>query len=137
MTLFLLFGLLFTGINPEFTLDLNNIKEAKGSIYVAVYNRQDDFLKQDRIYRHKIMPVSQTGTVRISMGDLPQGAYAVSCFHDVNGNGQLDTDWAGIPSEPYCFSNNARPKFRAPKWSEAVFQYPAGGFKMDLKMEKW
>jgi uncharacterized protein (DUF2141 family) len=137
MTFILIVGLLFSTFQSEFSLELNNIQEAKGSIYIAVYNQPDDFLKQDRIFRHKIMPVSQAGTMRVSMGDLPPGAYAVSCFHDVNGNGKLDTDWVGIPVEPYCFSNNARPKFRAPKWTEAVFQYPAGGMKMGLKMEKW
>ncbi|MBL7808160.1 MAG: DUF2141 domain-containing protein [Saprospiraceae bacterium] len=137
MTSFLLFGLLFNHFQPEFALELNNIQDASGSVYIAIYNKSDDFLKYDHIYSRKIVPVSQTGTMRVSIHDLPPGAYAVSCFHDVNGNGQLDTDWMGIPTEPYCFSNNARPKFRAPRWSEAVFQFPGEGLNMRLKMEKW
>lgn len=137
MTSFLLFGLLFNHFQSEFALELNNIQDASGSVYIAIYNKSDDFLKYDHIYSRKIVPVSQTGTMRVSIHDLPPGAYAVSCFHDVNGNGQLDTDWMGIPTEPYCFSNNARPKFRAPRWSEAVFQFPGEGLNMRLKMEKW
>ncbi|HAD13852.1 MAG TPA: hypothetical protein DCF33_15605 [Saprospirales bacterium] len=137
MPLLLLLTFFYPGFQPELSLELNNIQESKGSIYIAVYNKSDDFLNYDRIFVRKVVPVSQSGSMQVSLGALAQGSYAVSCYHDVNGNGKLDSDWMGIPSEPYCFSNNARPKFRAPRWSEAVFQYPASGLKMSLKMEKW
>lgn len=40
--------------------------------------------------------------------NVPYGEYAVKMFHDENGNGDLDTNFIGIPSEAYGFSNNAR-----------------------------
>ena len=63
------------------------------------------------------------------------GYYAISCFQDLNNNGILDKNLLGIPTEPYAFSQNARPKFRAPSWEEAQFYY--NGQSIQLKLESW
>jgi len=57
---------------------------------------------------------------------VPPGQYAVRLFHDVNGNGQFDTNPFGIPTEPFAFSNNARGRFGPATWEEAVFTVTAG-----------
>jgi uncharacterized protein (DUF2141 family) len=67
---------------------------------------------------------------------LPAGNYAVSAYQDLNGNGKLDKNLVGIPSEPYGFSNNARPKFRAPNWDETRFELRADT-QIEIKLEKW
>lgn len=55
--------------------------------------------------------------------DIPYGEYAAKMFHDENGNGDLDTNFLGIPSESYGFSNNARalglPAYERVKFSVA------------------
>jgi uncharacterized protein (DUF2141 family) len=124
-------------VPPILQLICTNIAEAKGSIYVAVFDRQEDFLNTDKMRAQRIVPVSQTGQVNISFTDLPPGTYAISCFHDVNGNGQIDKNWMGIPTEPYGFSNNARPKFRAPNWGETKFELKAAGGAITIRLEKW
>ena len=124
-------------IDPALQVEFSNIREVKGSIYVAVYDRESSFMKTDQIRSKKIVPVSEKGKLKISLGALPAGKYALSCFHDVNGNGKLDTNWMGIPSEPYGFSNNARPKFRAPKWAEAAFDWAGSGGVIPVRLEEW
>ena len=52
---------------------------------------------------------------------LPPGEYALSIFYDKNDNGELDTNFIGIPKEPVALSNNARPSFGPPKYKDAVF----------------
>lgn len=49
---------------------------------------------------------------------LPEGVYAVACFVDENGNGKIDKNWLGIPSEPYCFSANYKPVLSAPDFED-------------------
>ena len=51
--------------------------------------------------------------------DVAPGEYAVAVHHDANANGKLDANFLGIPKEGYGVSNDARPTFRAPKFSEA------------------
>lgn len=118
-------------------ISLTGISASKGSIYVAVYDRKEAFLNFEKMCARRIVPVGADGSVAISLTELPPGTYAISCFHDLNGNGRLDTNWAGIPSEPYGFSNNARPKFRAPNWDETKFNLTASGSNISIRLAKW
>ncbi|MNR30585.1 hypothetical protein D3C85_1480510 [compost metagenome] len=56
------------------------------------------------------------------MFDLPAGAYGMKAFHDVNGNGKMDTNPFGMPSEPFAFSNNAVGNMGPAKWDRARFE---------------
>jgi uncharacterized protein (DUF2141 family) len=58
--------------------------------------------------------------------DVPPGTYAVSVFHDENGNGKLDKNFVGVPSEGYGVSNNHTSAMSAPKWADAVFVVEPG-----------
>jgi uncharacterized protein (DUF2141 family) len=57
------------------------------------------------------------GGARTVLKGLAPGSYAVSVFHDANGNGRLDR-FAGIPREGYGFSNNPAFRPRAPRFAE-------------------
>lgn len=116
---------------------ITNLQEPTGNLYVAVFDREENFLKPDKARYQKIVPVHKTGSVELVFPDIPDGYYAISCFHDENGNGTLDKNWLGIPTEPYCFSNNARPRFRAPRWDEAKFSFAAGKPVPRLYLKKW
>jgi uncharacterized protein (DUF2141 family) len=51
--------------------------------------------------------------------DLKPGDYAIKAFHDVNGDGKMNTNPFGFPIEPVAFSNNARPNMGPPVWDLA------------------
>lgn len=76
----------------------------------------------DKAVRTATLPITK-GTARVVWSGLQGGNYAVSVFHDANGNGKLDT-FAGIPREGYGFSRNPPFRPRAPRWEEAVFPLP-------------
>ena len=116
-------------------LQFSNIDAAQGSIYLAVYDKRHKFLDETAVLFQKVIPVVQSGNLEIALPELPAGTYAISCFHDVNGNGKLDTNFLGIPTEPYGFSNNARPKFRAPNWEEAKFDWQPGAEMLRIRLE--
>ncbi|NBW08978.1 MAG: DUF2141 domain-containing protein [Caulobacteraceae bacterium] len=52
---------------------------------------------------------------------VPVGDYAVKSFHDVNGDGRMNTNPFGMPTEPYAFSNNARGNMGPATWDQAHF----------------
>lgn len=118
------------------SIGLTGIAETKGALYVAVYSRAEDFMKTEKAHTLKVIPVKKGGRADFTLTDLPAGAYAVSAYQDLNGNGKLDKNIVGIPTEPYGFSNNARPKFRAPRWEEARIEVSADA-KIEIKLEKW
>ena len=58
----------------------------------------------------------------IALGDLAPGRYALFAMHDANGNGDLDRNLLGIPTESYGFSNGAAGTVGPPSFDAAAVQ---------------
>ena len=78
---------------------------------------------------------AQFPVARITLPDLKPGVYALKCFVDDNANGELDTGWLGIPSEPYGFSNNAFRLGVPPTFEMAKFTVTDGANVQRIKMK--
>ncbi|CAL1690294.1 hypothetical protein MMB232_00416 [Brevundimonas subvibrioides] len=61
------------------------------------------------------------GERTVTFDGLPDGDYGVKAFHDVNGNGRMDTNPFGMPTEPFAFSNNAVGNMGPAGWDRAHF----------------
>lgn len=81
-----------------------------------------------------ILP-ARTGTVVFATDALPPGDYAIRVMHDVNGNGELDSNLVGMPKEPWGMSNNARGNFGPPKFEDAKFSLQ-GSAELSIRVEK-
>ena len=75
------------------------------------------------------------GEITWRIDDLPFGRYAISAYHDENGNGELDTGLFGIPSEDYGFSNNARGGFGPPDFADAAFDFTESGQALEIWLD--
>jgi uncharacterized protein (DUF2141 family) len=105
------------------TVRVVGARNASGEIRVALFQNAEGFpsdaSKALRTQPAQIDP--QTLSAKVSFAGIPQGVYAVSVFHDENGNGKLDKNLVGIPKEAYGASNNPPKKMRAPTFDEAKF----------------
>ena len=79
------------------------------------------------------LPVEGIACV-FSFSNLPPGAYAVAVYHDENGNGRLDTNLLGLPTERYGFSNNARRILFFPPSFAARFTVSALGTTISVRL---
>jgi len=48
---------------------------------------------------------------------------------------KLDTNWLGIPTEGYGFSNDAKALLSAPSFSAASFPYGGQDMKLTIKLQ--
>lgn len=103
------------------TIVFNNLDQKAGKIYIAWYNKEEDFAMEDKIHLAKAVEVKGKNTVAVVFENILPGTYAIAAFFDQNGNGKMDTNFFGIPKEKYGFSNNARPLMRAATFKEASF----------------
>lgn len=124
---FLGFSLLMLCLSPwcvsgqnTLTVRAEGIESSEGFIAVGVYNTDDTFLKKGKTFAGVFEP-TQAGKTIITIKDLPQGTYAVSIFHDKNGNKALDTNFFGIPKEPVAFYKGKLKTFGPPDFEECAF----------------
>lgn len=108
------------GAQHTLTIEAEGITSSDGFIAVGVYNTDDTFLKEGKTFAGTFEP-SKEGTTKITIPDLPEGTYAVSIFHDENGNKELDTNFIGIPKEPVAFYKGKMKTFGPPDFKECAF----------------
>jgi uncharacterized protein (DUF2141 family) len=90
----------------------------QGLVNAALYT-EAGWLKPDQVLRGLREPVGAEGKTVLVYRDVPAGAYAVSLFQDENGNGRLDRNPAGIPTERYGFSRDALGRMGPPAFADA------------------
>lgn len=103
----------------ELVVKVHGIQIQEGSLMIALFDSEENFLGKRLGGGSK--PVNGDSLMFTFKG-LSEGVYAVSIFQDINDNKKLDSNFMGIPNEPYAFSNNAKGMFGPPKFEDCKFQ---------------
>ena len=101
-------------------LNVKNIKHDKGKILIAIYNKEEEFMKER--FADKSVKVDALESLKVEF-QLPPGRYAITIFHDINDNNELNTNFIGIPKEPYGFSNNPKITLGPPNFKQTSFDF--------------
>src|SRR5690606_29746871 len=104
------------------TVRIENLNLKKGDIYIAWYNNPAGFGKPEHNYLSKVEGVEGVQSWEYTFKNIPEGQYAIAVFFDTDGNGKLSTNFMGVPSEKYAFSNNAFKRTRMVRFEEAAFE---------------
>jgi len=115
-------ALLLLPITPwaaDLQVNIEGLRHENGFVYVALFNSEANFLNTEAMLSGKRLKASST--IRTWFSDLQPGTYAISVYHDANGNGKLDKNLLGLPTESYGFSNNAVEIGRTPSFGQAAF----------------
>ncbi len=110
----------------ELTVTIDNLRSDQGQLLLCVFSAESSD-REAFPDCTKGRPVRQSkesirgGKVIVAYKGLKDGIYAVAAIHDENGNGALDTNFLGIPSEGICISNNPR-LLGKPVFDEARFE---------------
>lgn len=100
-------------------ITIKGIENKGGVMMIALFNEDDKFLKTPSYYQEVV--ISDETEIEVVFKDIPYQRYAVSIYHDINENGELDSNMVRIPKEPIGFSNDYFPKFGPPKFKNAAF----------------
>jgi len=139
MRVVILFLILFTsGIQllfGQYKLDVHiqGVLYPKGSIAIAIYTDETDFLDFEEAYRYYSIPANEKHSFVFS--DLKEGTYAIAAFYDANSNDQLDTNILGIPKEALGTSGNSKNKFGPPKFKNCKF-YLNSNQAIEIELKK-
>jgi uncharacterized protein (DUF2141 family) len=116
----------------DLTIEVRGVANDKGSVLAAIYDKTETWMKTTV---GTARAAARQGVVTLTLKDLADGEYAASLFHDENGNGKLDRNAFGMPTEPYGFSMDARGKFGPPPFERAKFKLDAsnGNIVVNIK----
>lgn len=117
-------------------VEIQNIQNAQGTIWIGIYDSKESFLIKEKALL-KGYEVKNKGTVQVPVDHVKFGPCAVAIMHDVNGNGEMDRNWLGIPTEPYAFSKEPRSKWRLPRFREVVFDFEPQHNHLSVTLDRW
>src|SRR5690606_21055507 len=97
-------------------VEVSGLKNNTGEVLISLYDNENFFPTDadNAVSKHRAKIVNGTASVVIT--DLKFGRYAAAVMHDENKNEKLDVNGAGIPTEGFGFSNNAKGSFGPPSF---------------------
>jgi uncharacterized protein (DUF2141 family) len=121
----------------ELRITVEGIRSPHGTILIGLYDNiesftraielssKDGFLNDPNRFAAVALRANAAMQSSVVFTNLDPGQYAIILFHDQNGNGKLDRNALGVPTEPYGFSNNVQGFLGPPAFKKAVVQVSA------------
>lgn len=115
------------------TVRFTNVRNARGVVHACLTANPRHFpdCRGDPGAVRSTVPAN-AGTIRFAQ--LPAGRYAVTLFHDENGNHKLDM-LMGMPREGFGFSGNPKIRFGAPRFGQVTIAVPPGQTVQTIRMQ--
>ncbi|WP_225895259.1 DUF2141 domain-containing protein [Leptolyngbya sp. NIES-2104] len=98
---------------------VDGIRQQQGQVCVSLFAGSQGFPDRgDRAVRAQCVPAGKR--TALTFRNVAFGNYAIAVYHDRNGNGKLDRNFLGIPTEGFGFSRNPVIRTGAPRFGEAA-----------------
>ncbi len=118
----------------EIHLQITNTRSEQGVIRILIFKDSEGFPEErSKAFQALSIPILELEK-KNSIEDLPPGEYALSIFHDEDGDGKIRKSPVGYPLEKYGFSNNPKILFSVPSFEKCVIQIEKGETKL-LRIE--
>ena len=118
----------FTAQTKNIIVTIENISSDSGKVGYALYNK-DNFMKKPIMGMESKI---ENGKTTVTFENIVPGEYAITCFHDKNGNGKMDFAANGMPLEDYGASNNNM-SFGPPNYDDAKFVVADKNVSLNIK----
>lgn len=136
LIIFCLFGLMAkTQDTATLFVEIQSLRINTGTVYVSLHDGPEGFPGGEGNKVDGVIAIIKDDKAFAVFNGVAFGEYGVSVFHDENDNGEMDTNWIGIPKEGVGASNNAKGKMGPPKYEDAKFQFKSDGQKIKLDMD--
>lgn len=109
------------------TVIVINLENNEGMARIALTNSLENYNRRENPFRGISSEIDSNNTVKVIFEDIPFGEYGLKMYHDEDNDDEMDTNFIGIPSEDYGFSNNASGSFGPPDWEDAKFEFTRDG----------
>lgn len=93
--------------NSSLNIKIENLSSTNGKVYFKLIKEGQEFGVESRGLVERIITLAEK-KLEFQIDSLQNGNYAILVFHDENNNGELDTNFFGLPKEGVGNSTNYR-----------------------------
>lgn len=139
-----LMGFVVGCFGADLVINVEHITSKEGKVLLFVhdnaseYHADDDTTDEDFNAFHWIAMTPSAETMTAVFHDLPEGRYAISSYHDEDGDGGLDRHyWPFVflmPSEAYGVGNNAYAYFSKASFDDACIELKAPVTEVNVRL---
>jgi len=126
-----------SGATPQFgklKVGILGFNNNEGDCWFAIDNSREVYESEDTVWIGKILSIENKEVI-VVIDSLKYGEYAVRVFHDENKNGKIDSNFLGIPTEDYGYSNDASGWFGPPSWDKAKFIFDKPEMTININID--
>ena len=116
------------------TVTIKGLRNHKGQLIFGVFRSAEGFPNTQSKSVYWETKEADADAVTFT-AHLPPGRYGASVLHDENRSGEMNRNFANVPTEGYGVTNNPKPAFRAATFNEAAFDLPAAGREMTISVQ--
>ena len=115
------------------TIIITDLENDDGEVLLALSDSRENYESDSKAYLGFNVKI-ETGKAECIISDLPFGEYAIKLYHDENMDGELNSNFLGIPTEDYGFSNNASGTFGPADYDDAKFMFEQTNMTMNISV---
>ncbi len=139
MKILTIIGLIWFPLNlfsqkSSLIIEIEGLENRKGNINLTLFDSEEGFPEDIEKALRKVSHSLGTGPVVIEIRDLDPGTYGFAILHDEDGNHKMNKNMLGIPKEGFAFSNNFKPRFSGPDFSDVSFRIPPGETRIRIEI---
>jgi uncharacterized protein (DUF2141 family) len=118
--------------SDSITVPIAGLRSDQGQVACQLFASADGFpSKHDKAAARQLVKIASKSATCF-FDNLKPGSYAIGVMHDENGNGKLDKNFLGMPTEGIGASRDARGSMGPPKWEDAVFSFAGGSVQVPV-----
>jgi uncharacterized protein (DUF2141 family) len=118
----------------KLTVQVAGVRAAKGEIAITLYPDDARRFLAPHQKMARVRAVAQAPMTTACFWLPAPGFYAVSVYHDANGNRDFDRTAVGLPAEGFAFSNDPPTPTALPPFSAVRYRAGAGETHMKVKL---
>ena len=116
------------------TVHITGLRNLNGMVGASLYASKKGFPDTpERSYATLVKKITATEDTFV-FENVPYGTYAISVLHDENGNGKMDKNFFGLPTEGCGISTNPKIGMGGPKYNDSVFTLNSKKLEMTIGM---
>ncbi|WP_309722161.1 DUF2141 domain-containing protein [Armatimonas sp.] len=118
------------------TVEVSGMRSTKGQMVYSLFSGPEGFPdKGEKAVASGQCVISPEKTAHFTIPKLAPGSYAVTLFHDENGNAKLDAKAFGIPKEGFGFSRDPKIRIGPPRFKDTAFAITGAGSERTITIK--